>query len=76
MVVNFKTTSETGKPFLNMHQIEALQRNMVEFENYLSDKYDFISKMDMLKTEKDTRQYFHLDVGQAIQVWNKVYREQ
>jgi len=53
MVVNFKDTSTSG--FLNSHQMKALQRNMAEFGDYLKGKYDYISKFDMLRDEKDAR---------------------
>ena len=50
-----------------------LRRNMSQFEDYLSEKYDYIGKFDMCKDEREARQDHHLTLSEAIYVWNKLY---
>lgn len=55
------------------YRIKSRQRHMIEFGEYLKDKYTHIDKFDMIKDEKEARRRYHLTVSQAIQVWNKIY---
>lgn len=43
------------------------------FTKYLREKYEYISKIDMLTQEKEARQEHGLTVSQAIEVWNEIY---
>ncbi len=60
--------------FPSMAEQEALPQHKADFGAYLKDKYDFISKADMLRDERESRMYHHLTIRQAIEVWNKLYR--
>lgn len=73
MVVKFQTQPEGNRVFRNARQIEETQFKMESFADYLKNKYEYISKMDMLTQEKEARQAHGLTVGQAAKVWNKIY---
>ncbi len=50
-----------------------LRQNMSQFEDYLSEKWDYISKFDMCKNEIEARQDHHLSLAEAISVWNRLF---
>lgn len=73
MVVDFQTQPAGNKTHRNAQQFVEAECNMESWADYLKDKYEYISKMDMLRDEKEARQYYKVTVSQAISVWNKIY---
>ncbi len=72
MIVEFKTApSDTRK--INPERRERL---MQDFQEYLSGKYDYISKFQMLTKEKKMRMDHYLTIADAIIVWKRIYSRQ
>lgn len=68
-----KLSPEFGS-FPTMAQMEAFPQHKADFEAYLKGKYDYISKFDMVKDEREARMCHHLTIRQAIDIWNKLYK--
>ena len=69
MIAKFKTTPDR---IIN-HELQ--ERRMQDFQEYLSGKYDYISKFQMLVDEKEMRINHNLSLAEAISVWKRLYQD-
>lgn len=65
----------TTPPPLNRWQQARRSEGVELFTEYLQEKYEYISKMDMLTNEKEARKEYGLTPNDAIKIWNELYKD-